>query len=124
MIGVSIRIISFSAVSWLGAESPFVWFWIFNTNNAILIPDRAHKKRPRQGSLKYILDFCKDHWDFQSLSVPIIKSFLIFGINEHQHAKKEYEKFDPTVHGFHFCILQPEFRNTNHRRSIKVHESC
>jgi hypothetical protein len=37
MIGVLMRIISFSLVSWLGPESPFLFVWIFNTVDAILL---------------------------------------------------------------------------------------
>jgi hypothetical protein len=37
MIGVVMRISSFSLVSWLGAKSPFIFVWIFNTIDAILL---------------------------------------------------------------------------------------
>ena len=37
MIGVIMRIFSFSLVSWLGAESPFMFVWIFNTIDAIIL---------------------------------------------------------------------------------------
>jgi hypothetical protein len=37
MIGVLMRIFSFSLVSWLGSESPFMFVWIFNTTDAILL---------------------------------------------------------------------------------------
>lgn len=37
MTGVLMRIFSFSLVSWLGAESPFMFVWIFNTTDAILL---------------------------------------------------------------------------------------
>ena len=37
MIGVIMRIISFSLVSWLGPASPFMFVWIFNTADAILL---------------------------------------------------------------------------------------
>ena len=37
MIGVIMRIISFTLVSWLGPESPFLFVWIFNTIDAILL---------------------------------------------------------------------------------------
>lgn len=37
MTGVIIRIFSFSLVSWLGPESPFMFVWIFNTADAILL---------------------------------------------------------------------------------------
>jgi len=37
MTGVVMRIFSFSLVSWLGPESPFMFVWIFNTMDAILL---------------------------------------------------------------------------------------
>ncbi len=37
MAGVLMRIFSFSLVSWLGPESPFMFVWIFNTLDAILL---------------------------------------------------------------------------------------
>jgi hypothetical protein len=37
LIGVIMRIISFSLVSWMGPESPFMFVWIFNTLDAILL---------------------------------------------------------------------------------------
>ena len=37
MMGVLMRIISFSLVSWLGPESPFLFVWIFNTADAALL---------------------------------------------------------------------------------------
>ncbi|WP_221406282.1 hypothetical protein [Daejeonella rubra] len=37
MIGVIMRIVSFTLVSWLGPESPFLFVWIFNTLDAILL---------------------------------------------------------------------------------------
>ncbi len=37
MIGVLMRIFSFSLVSWLGEDSPFLFVWIFNTADAILL---------------------------------------------------------------------------------------
>ena len=37
MIGVLMRIFSFSLVSWLGPASPFLFVWIFNTMDAILL---------------------------------------------------------------------------------------
>ena len=37
MIGVFMRIFSFSLVSWLGPDSPFMFVWIFNTSDAILL---------------------------------------------------------------------------------------
>ena len=37
MLGVIMRIISFSLVSWLGPASPFMFVWIFNTIDAVLL---------------------------------------------------------------------------------------
>lgn len=37
MLGVIMRITSFSIVSWLGPKSPFMFVWIFNTIDAILL---------------------------------------------------------------------------------------
>lgn len=37
MIGVIMRIVSFSLVSWLGPASPFLFVWLFNTLDAILL---------------------------------------------------------------------------------------
>jgi len=37
MIGVVMRIFSFSLVSWLGPKSPFMFVWIFNTTDAGLL---------------------------------------------------------------------------------------
>lgn len=37
MIGVLMRISSFTLVSWLGPESPFLFVWIVNTTDAIML---------------------------------------------------------------------------------------
>jgi hypothetical protein len=37
LIGVLMRIGSFSLVSWLGPSSPFLFVWIFNTADAVLL---------------------------------------------------------------------------------------
>ena len=37
MVGVLMRIFSFSLVSWLGPASPFMFVWIFNTADAIML---------------------------------------------------------------------------------------
>lgn len=37
MIGVLMRIFSFSLVSWLGPESPFLFIWSVNTTDAIVL---------------------------------------------------------------------------------------
>ena len=47
MAGVLMRIFSFSIVSWLGAESPFLFVWVVNTLDAILLSWCALLKRDR-----------------------------------------------------------------------------
>jgi hypothetical protein len=37
LIGVLMRIFSFSLVSWLGPASPFLFVWVFNTADAIVL---------------------------------------------------------------------------------------
>ena len=37
MVGVLMRIFSFSLVSWMGAESPFFFVWAFNTMDALIL---------------------------------------------------------------------------------------
>lgn len=37
MIGVVMRIFSFSLVSWLGPQSPFLFVWSFNTADAVIL---------------------------------------------------------------------------------------
>ena len=37
MTGVVMRIFSFSLVSWLGPASPFLFVWVFNTLDAIVL---------------------------------------------------------------------------------------
>lgn len=37
MVGVLMRIFSFTLVSWLGPESPFLFVWIFNTTDAVML---------------------------------------------------------------------------------------
>jgi hypothetical protein len=37
MIGVLMRIFSFSLVSWLGPRSPFLFVWAFNTADAVML---------------------------------------------------------------------------------------
>lgn len=37
MIGVLMRIFSFSLVSWMGPQSPFMFVWVFNTIDAMLL---------------------------------------------------------------------------------------
>lgn len=37
LIGVLMRIVSFSLVSWLGPKSPFLFVWAFNTTDAVML---------------------------------------------------------------------------------------
>ena len=37
MVGVLMRIFSFSLVSWLGPSSPFLFVWAFNTTDAVML---------------------------------------------------------------------------------------
>lgn len=37
MLGVLMRIFSFSLVSWMGPQSPFMFVWVFNTIDAIVL---------------------------------------------------------------------------------------
>ena len=47
MIGVLMRIFSFSLVSWLGPESPFLFVWALNTIDAIMLSWCALIKKDR-----------------------------------------------------------------------------
>jgi hypothetical protein len=37
MTGVLMRVFSFSLVSWMGPKSPFMFVWVFNTTDAIML---------------------------------------------------------------------------------------
>jgi hypothetical protein len=45
MVGVLMRIFSFSLVSWMGPESPFMFVWTFNTVDAAMLAWCAILKR-------------------------------------------------------------------------------
>ena len=47
MIGVLMRIFSFSLVSWLGPKSPFLFVWAFNTTDAVMLSWCAMIKKDR-----------------------------------------------------------------------------
>lgn len=47
MVGVLMRIFSFSLVSWLGPQSPFMFVWVFNTTDAVMLTWCALLKRDR-----------------------------------------------------------------------------
>lgn len=51
MVGVLMRIFSFSLVSWLGPASPFLFVWVFNTVDAVLLSWCAILKRDAAYSL-------------------------------------------------------------------------
>lgn len=51
LIGVIMRIFSFSLVSWLGPDSPFLFVWICNTADAILLSWCAILKKDAAYSL-------------------------------------------------------------------------
>lgn len=51
MLGVIMRIISFTLVSWLGPASPFMFVWIFNTVDAILLTYCATIRKDRAYTL-------------------------------------------------------------------------
>jgi hypothetical protein len=52
MTGVVMRIFSFSLVSWLGPESPFMFVWIFNTVDAVMLTWCAVLRRDAAYTLK------------------------------------------------------------------------
>jgi len=37
IVGVLMRVISFTLVSWLGPKSPFLFVWVFNTTDAVIL---------------------------------------------------------------------------------------
>lgn len=47
MVGVLMRIFSFSLVSWFGPSSPFLFVWAFNTIDAVLLSWCAIIKKDR-----------------------------------------------------------------------------
>ena len=47
MTGVLMRIFSFSLVSWFGPNSPFMFVWIFNTTDAVMLTWCSTLKRDR-----------------------------------------------------------------------------
>jgi len=51
MIGVIMRIFSFSLVSWMGAESPFFFVWAFNTTDAVILSWCSILKKDRAYTL-------------------------------------------------------------------------
>ena len=51
MVGVLMRIFSFSLVSWLGPKSPFLFVWAFNTTDAVILSWCAMLKKDRAYTL-------------------------------------------------------------------------
>ncbi len=51
MVGVLMRIFSFSLVSWMGPASPFMFVWIFNTIDAVMLSWCAFLKRDKAYTL-------------------------------------------------------------------------
>lgn len=51
MVGVLMRVFSFSLVSWLGPASPFMFVWIFNTLDAIILSWCSILKRDKAYTL-------------------------------------------------------------------------
>jgi hypothetical protein len=51
LLGVLMRIFSFSLVSWLGPKSPFLFVWTFNTMDAIILSWCSILKKDRAYSL-------------------------------------------------------------------------
>jgi len=51
MLGVLMRVFSFSLVSWMGPESPFLFVWIFNTTDALILSWCAVLKKDKAYSV-------------------------------------------------------------------------
>ncbi|HEV3144354.1 MAG TPA: hypothetical protein VGZ47_10755 [Gemmataceae bacterium] len=51
LVGVMMRIFSFSLVSWLGPQSPFMFVWVFNTTDAVMLSWCAIIKKDRAYTL-------------------------------------------------------------------------
>lgn len=51
MVGVLMRIFSFSLVSWLGPASPFMFVWVFNTIDAVMLSWCSFLKRDKAYTL-------------------------------------------------------------------------
>ncbi len=51
MTGVLMRIFSFSLVSWMGEASPFLFVWIFNSVDAMILSWTAILKKDRAYTL-------------------------------------------------------------------------
>lgn len=51
LTGVLMRITSFTLVSWLGPKSPFLFVWIFNTSDAVILSWCSILKKDRAYTL-------------------------------------------------------------------------
>jgi hypothetical protein len=58
MVGVLMRIFSFSLVSWLGPASPFLFVWVFNTVDAVMLSWCAILKKDRAYTLLNLFWIC------------------------------------------------------------------
>ena len=126
------RIFSFSLVSWLGPESPFLFVWIFNTIDAILLSWCAILKKDRAYTLLNVF------W----ILVGIIGIFRAIGYIQINLIKageidclsfdhlKEYEKFHYCSHVAHFSFLRTKNRSTVSDgtdqicKLCKIHPEC
>ncbi len=63
MLGVLMRIFSFSLVSWMGPESPFLFVWAFNTTDAVIFSWCSILKKDSLYLAECVLDYgrhCRD----------------------------------------------------------------
>lgn len=51
LLGVLMRITSFTLVSWLGPKSPFLFVWVFNTSDAVILSWCSILKKDRAYTL-------------------------------------------------------------------------
>lgn len=51
MVGVLMRIFSFTLVSWMGPQSPFLFVWTFNTIDAVMLSWCSILKKDRAYTL-------------------------------------------------------------------------
>jgi hypothetical protein len=86
MIGVLMRIFSFSLVSWLGADSPFMFVWVFNTLDAIILSWCSILKRDNAYTLLNVFwilvgivgIFRASHLSFAEINEMLADSILHF----------------------------------------------
>lgn len=73
MIGVLMRIFSFSLVGWLGPASPFLFVWVFNTVDAVMLSWCAIIKKDRAYTVLNLF------W----VGVGVVGMFRASGFNYH-----------------------------------------